>query len=563
VWIALVQVLALQKGREADARKVIEEAGRKLLADRRPLALAQCHEALNDQAGARDAYRRALAARPDDVAVVRGAANYFLTAGELQEAEPLLKKILGGAVRGTTGDRDWARHGLALVLASGTDYERFREALRLEGLQLDESGQLVRDRDREQSSEQVKSRARVLATQLGQRQFRKRALEMLEGLERNKALLASDRYVLAVLYEADGNWRKSQDILGELVQARPNAPQYVARLAHSLLSFGDPGNRAAALVSKLEALEQDLKVEENSFASVEMRARLEEREGKGEQAFRRLQKHVRRPGAKPEEMLLVLDSLHRQKRYAEAYALCERVWQEGKCHPEVVGGASVAVLRLMDPPPTDGQVRHLEKQLKDAIGAADTLADRLRKGPAEAGAQGDKGLKKANDRRMVLRLHLADLYDLRGHYPEAERLYAEVIRKENEPNNVVALNNLAWLQGHRETGAAEALRHVEAAINGIGRRADLLDTRGWVFLRMGRHEEALADFKEAAADAPTPTRLFHLAKAYHEARDPARARDQLLQATKLVGPTNKPLPSAVHPTEQEECRRLLAELKVP
>ena len=45
----------------------------------------------------------------------------------------------------------------------------------------------------------------------------------------------------------------------------------------------------------------------------------------------------------------------------------------------------------------------------------------------------------------MLRLHLADLYDLRGRYPEAEEVLRDILKPENEPNNVVALNNLACL----------------------------------------------------------------------------------------------------------------------
>src|SRR5262249_17573834 len=135
-----------------------------------------------------------------------------------------------------------------------------------------------------------------------------------------------------------------------------------------------------------------------------------------------------------------------------------------------------------------------------------------------------------NPTSTVLLLHLADLYDMRGRYPEAETLYKRVLQ-EKEPKNVVALNNLAWLLAHRDGGAGEALQHIESAVAGIGRRADLLDTRGLVYLKLGKHDAALADFKEANDDAPTPTRQFHLAKALYESKNRAAALDVLKRAS--------------------------------
>jgi tetratricopeptide (TPR) repeat protein len=532
VWVARVQFLAGQK-RTDDARKVIDEAAAKMPPEKKELTLAQCWESLGQEKEATLHYKAALAAQPEDVAVVRAVANFDLANGRVKEAEELLRQILDGKVqKASAGDRDWARHGLALVLASGTDYERFREALTLEGLQLDDNGQLVRER-REGSSEQQKNKARVLATQLGQRQFRKRAIELLEGLDRSKSLLANDRYVLAVLYEADGNWRRSQEILKDLVETRKNSPQYLVRYVQSLLAHDQA--EAEKEVQRLEDLEEQLKVEKNTYAAVEMRARLLEVQGHGDRALDLLNKHVRRPGADSTEILLVLDSLRRQKDFTRAYELCEKMWADGKCKPEVCGGVSVAVLRMTSV--TDAQVQQLEARLRKAI------AD--------------------NRKSMVLRLHLADLYDLRGRYADAERLYVEVLQESNEPKNVVALNNLAWLLAHREGGAAEARKYIDAAVNGIGRRADLLDTRGLVYLKLGNREAALADFQEAVAEAPTPTRLYHLARAYNEARDKTRAAQTLEDARRLLGPSRKPLPSAMHPTEQEDCRRLLAELKLP
>jgi tetratricopeptide (TPR) repeat protein len=527
-WVALVQFLAARR-RPEDAQAEIEKAGKALPPEKASLALAQCYEALGKPKEAGEKYEAAYKAHPDDVMVLRAVANYYLRLGDVSLAEPMLRKILNGEARDVSaGDRDWARHGLALVLANGTDFERFREALRLEGLQLDPSGQLVIDRGHEEGSEQQKNQARVLATQLGQRQFRQRAIELFAGQEAKKALLAADRYVLALLYEADGKWQQSQAILRELAEKPPYNPQYIAQLVHSVLLHQDlrSPEEAEKWIERLEDLEKSMGVGPNGFASVEMRARLDESRGQGDKALTRLRRHVERDRAKPEERLLLLDSLRRQKRFPEAYAVCEGMWKD--CKPEVAGGASVAILRSMTP--ADAQVKRLERHLQEAIA------------------------KKPKS--TVLLLHLADLYDMRGRYAEAEVLYKKVLL-DKEPKNVVALNNLAWLLAHRDGGAEEALQHIESAVAGIGRRADLLDTRGLVYLKLGKNDAALADFKEANDDAPTPTRQFHLAKALYENRNRAAALDVLKKAAE-----KGMLPQGVHPTEQEECRRLLDQLQI-
>jgi tetratricopeptide (TPR) repeat protein len=535
-WVSRVQFLTLQK-RPADAEAVGAEAESRVPAEKRRLTRAQCWEVMGNREKARQAYRKAEEERPRDAAVVRAAANFHLAAGRPAEAEPLLRRLFNGAVEpATAGDRDWSRHGLALVLAGSADARRFREALELEGLRLDEHGgvlPLEGQQDRSLSSEQRKSQARVLAAQLGQRQCRRRAIELFEALDRDKALLPADRYLLAVVYQADGADRKALAILSELVKVREPSPQHVARCAGLLLGQGRAAE-AEKWIEQLEQMESERGVEPNTFAAVELRARLLEAQGKGSRAVALLTRHAEREKARPEEMLLVLDAYRRQKRAAEAYALCERMWQEKKCRPEVCSGASVAVLRLMGG--SEEQMQRLEKRLKEAIAVKPS---------------------------SLLLLHLADLYDLRGRYAEAEKLYARILEENNEPNNAVALNNRAWLLAHREGGAAEALAAIQKAIDVVGRRADLLDTRGLVYLKLGKPDPALADLKEATAEAATPTRLFHLAKAYRDTNDSTRARQAIEQARALMKASGKPLPSAMHPTEQEECRRLLAELKIP
>jgi tetratricopeptide (TPR) repeat protein len=524
-WVATVQFLA-ERGRKEAARQALEEAKKNLPREERAMALGRCYHAVGEAQEAQRQFEEALRAKRD-AGRVRAVAAFHLAGGRLPEAEKLLRELVAKKDQeGWEAHADWARRSLAMVLASGTDFQRFREAAGLVGVRLGANGRLAKEETADLHTEELRARARVLASQAQQRQFRKKAIAILEGLAARQAVTPDDQYVLALLHEQEGNSQKARQNYEGLVKQREAAPQYLAQYAMTLIAQRRPGDleRAAELLQELEAQERRSGGPPNQFAAVELRARLLEARGKGKEAEGLLRKHTAREGARPEEVLLVLASLGRQKRYKEAFALCEQVWREGKVAPEAVGGVSVALLRVMGP--SDAQVKRVEGRLR-------------------------KALEKKKD-SVVLRMHLADLYDKRGRYPEAERLYREVL--EREKNNIVALNNLAWLLAQRTGKAEEALTHIDAAVKGLGRRPDLLDTRGLVHLARNQTDQALADFREATEEAPTPTRLYHLAKAYHQARKRGEAA-QALRDAKSKGLKV----AALHPVEQDAARRLLAE----
>ena len=149
---------------------------------------------------------------------------------------------------------------------------------------------------------------------------------------------------------------------------------------------------------------------------------------------------------RPESQLLLLTFLGRRNRVGEALDLCERAWQT--CPPEAVAAASVALLR--SEPTNPEHVQRVEARLEAAVG----------KGPETT----------------ALLLSLASLRDLQGRYDEAESLYRRVIAR--EPDNVQALNNLAFLlavRGDRTSDAADLINH---ALDVFGPEAALLDTPG-------------------------------------------------------------------------------------
>jgi tetratricopeptide (TPR) repeat protein len=524
-WVALVQFLISQK-REKEALKELKRMKEKLPKEQLSLALARCQDDFGKPKEAVQAYADALEAGKDDALVVKAVAVGHLNANRSPLAEPLLRRLAKNEILGTIpGDIDWAKRNLALLLAGGTSSQRFAEALELVGLSLDDKGNLPKDLPATTNTELRRTQARVLAAQ-SQKQFRDHAIKLLDELSRARATSSDDEFVLAMLFDAAGQPAKSRERLKKLCQPQTRSPRYLAQYAMTLLAQGKPEEltETETVIGWIEEIEKQTKSAPNRFASVELRARVLEARGKGDDAIALLVHHTERDGAKPEEMVLVVGSYSRQKRYNDAFRLCQKAWTEGAVVPEALGAMSVSLLRVMNP--TDAQVESMQAKIVEAIAA--------------------------KPKAVVLHLHLADLYDRRGKYDLSAGEYREVLKQ--EPNNVVALNNLAWLLALSNKDNVEAMECINKAIGGMGRRPELLDTRGMVHLAGKDNAKALADFEEATAAAPTPARLYYQARILHEDRKTTRAREILGQAREKGLKAD-----ALHPIEQEACRKLLEE----
>jgi tetratricopeptide (TPR) repeat protein len=519
-WLALIRFLALTNPSQAEA--TLQQARAKLPADQAALALAQGYEALGKTDQAREQYQAALTAKPDDVTVVNRVALFSMRNNRQAEAEPLLRQVLDRKFKASDSDIAWARRRLALVLATSGDYRRFLEGLKLVGLSLDDAGKIIEDkRTSDEPLEDQRARARVLATQKS-RPLRARAITLLEELNRRQALNTVDQFLLAQLYESEGNWTKAREQMRELATGPTATPFYVAHLAEWLLRHKETADAGRA-IDKLQQLEKSRQVETNAYGSIELGAQYLEQCGEADKALALLKAYAERPGAAPHDSVLLLGHYGRQKRPAEALALCEQLWQT--CPPEMAGGASVAVLRIA--PPADEQCNRVENRLKAAL---------------------DK-----NPDSVPLLVHLADLHDLRGRFADAEQVYRRILGR--DPRNIVALNNLAWLLAQRADNGKEALPLIERAIDVLGPRPELLDTRAIAYLALKQGDLAVRDVERALADTPTPTRYFHLARAQRQANN----RDAAIAALKKARASGLE-PDLLHPVERGAYRTMLTEL---
>lgn len=163
--------------------------------------------------------------------------------------------------------------------------------------------------------------------------------------------------------------------------------------------------------------------------------------------------------------------------------------------------------------------------------------------PALALAQRAATLSPADP---MVRLQLAILQDQSGEAAAAATSYRAVLA--SQPDNPVALNNLATIEAERDPPTAVGLARRARAL--LPENADVADTLGWALLRAGRSSEAVSAMTEALKLNPdSPRQTYRLALAQHAAGDIPGARAGLVKAI-----TTGPFP------EIDEARALLQKI---
>lgn len=119
---------------------------------------------------------------------------------------------------------------------------------------------------------------------------------------------------------------------------------------------------------------------------------------------------------------------------------------------------------------------------------------------------------------------------LGGAYQEEQKLAAAVKQYElvvkNMPNNVAALNNLAWAS--HELKQPGAVGYAERAYALASDAPAVIDTLGWLLVETGNSGRGLTLLQEAVAKAPHIAEIrYHLAVGLHKAGRNAEAKAEL------------------------------------
>ncbi|MCU0898183.1 MAG: tetratricopeptide repeat protein, partial [Burkholderiales bacterium] len=142
---------------------------------------------------------------------------------------------------------------------------------------------------------------------------------------------------------------------------------------------------------------------------------------------------------------------------------------------------------------------------------------------AQADAVAAKWLKE-NPKDPAVRLYLADVELRKKDYRAAARYYREAIAI--QPDNALALNNLAWVTNELKEPAA--MGYAEKAYGLAPGNAAIADTYGWLLFGKGDTKRAVEILGKAAAAAPNAAEIrLHYAQALIKSGDKAAAKKEL------------------------------------
>ncbi len=247
--MSLVELLS-SVDKTSEAEEVIDQARGKIPADKAPIALAQCYEAVDKNDLAMEQYKLAIAAKPNDPEVVRSMADFYQRIGKTVEAEAMLRLIIDGKVKGDAANLSWARRQLALLTAAKGGSSNMEAARKLIELNLAATSNSADD-----------WRIMVKFDTLDPRRSRKdEAIDILNKMMEGQQATPEDRFNLAILYLATEKqqqshsssgfktdtggkdvsaWVNASNILRDLIVSQEGEPRYLAIYINALLDHGD------------------------------------------------------------------------------------------------------------------------------------------------------------------------------------------------------------------------------------------------------------------------------------------------------------------------------------
>ncbi|HEY8503732.1 MAG TPA: tetratricopeptide repeat protein, partial [Gemmataceae bacterium] len=562
-WEALVAFL-VRSGRAAEAKAELAKAERLLKGHARSRALAFAYEALGDREAAAKHFAELVRLSPDPLAARQQEVQFYLRGGDMEKAEPLLRVLAAAGGEGRSSPSFWARRTLALARASRGGYAGAVEALELV------EQNLRRD---PRSPEDLRVKALVRASMPGGRGD---SIQALTESFRQSPAKPEEKFLLARLYEMNGEWREARGHYLDLLQGEGRSNRtYLAHFVRGLLHNDETAQAAQWLgvlrgvaagdpvTLELTARLHSQRVRELSQRTDDPAAAREATEAAAEleAAVAALKDYAEKAYAadpaknNPQVFLATGRLLEELNRFAEAEELLKRyvrLSQEGG--PKEAGQGNPAapvVLALFyarrDRVPEaltlcEGLLRVRDKRLpepklSELVARVGVAVLRLGK-PGRGDFDRVEGWVEQAIRRhpdsVDLRLSKADLSDARGEYAEAIRLYREVLRdkvtQKDGAGRELALNNLAWLLALHAKDPAAARAHIDQAVKASGPKGALLDTRGVVLLAQGEPLRAVEDLLKSVAEAEQPHRYFHLAQAYLAAGEQDEARRALHKA---------------------------------
>ena len=154
---------------------------------------------------------------------------------------------------------------------------------------------------------------------------------------------------------------------------------------------------------------------------------------------------------------------------------------------------------------------------------------------------------------------LATVFQVTGRSAEASTLYRRILVL--QPDNAVAMNNLAWILCNEQGNYQEALELAQRGLQKAPNYADLIDTRGVIYFQLGDYDRAVQDFSRCLELYPdnfpaVAASHLHLGKALAKLGQRDRAIESLQNALAANSKVH-----TLSPAEIAEAQRMVKELR--
>jgi Flp pilus assembly protein TadD len=145
-----------------------------------------------------------------------------------------------------------------------------------------------------------------------------------------------------------------------------------------------------------------------------------------------------------------------------------------------------------------------------------------------------KKAKEVDSGNYLPVLELALLYNRAGRDEEARKTYEEVIKL--QPDNVEALNNLAYIKADNGVDLDQALAYAQRAQQKRPNDPNVIDTLALIYIHKNLTDDSLRMLRDLVSKTPSnPTFHLHLALALYQKGDRPEAKKELETALR-----NKP-----------------------
>ena len=149
----------------------------------------------------------------------------------------------------------------------------------------------------------------------------------------------------------------------------------------------------------------------------------------------------------------------------------------------------------------------------------------LRKGDRQQAINAIEKAREGQPGNANLTVDLAMLYETQNKLDVARKYYEQAVKM--DPNNALALNNLAYLISQSNGDLDLALTYATRAKQRLPGHPEINDTLGWIYLKKNLTDNAIDTFKGLVVQAPrNPTYHYHYAMALMQKGDRESAKKE-------------------------------------